>query len=247
MRKHNKRKLKKYHLSYKPFGKSAILIEWPAKIEEAIIEDIVAFDYCIEKGERILDTILAYNSLTIKFNGEIDFEAEVACLKEQYPVEKKTKQQPFKCWQIPVCYNSDFGLDLRDIAQLKKLTIPEVIELHTAPTYLIYFIGFQPGFLYLGGLNDQIHTPRRATPRLRVAKGSVGIGGAQTGVYPQSTSGGWNIIGKSPVNFFDILKPQPCFAKAGDRIQFRAIDRKSYQRIEQEVMKGTYQIKFHVL
>lgn len=232
-----------YELTYKPFGTSTILVEWPSKIDESIIQDIVAFEKSMEKSEGILDTIIAYNSLTIRYDHKIDFDSEVAQLKEQYEAKKKPEQQESKCWQIPVCYDTEFGLDLTEIAEAKKLSAEEVIQLHTNPSYLIYFLGFQPGFLYLGGLNDQIHTPRRATPRLRVAKGSVGIGGAQTGVYPQQTSGGWNIIGKSPVDFFDITKPQPCFAKAGDRIQFVSIDKETFHEIAAEEEKGNYELK----
>ncbi|MDR9399497.1 MAG: 5-oxoprolinase subunit PxpB [Salibacter sp.] len=239
--------MNQYKLTYKPLGKSAVLIEWPSKIDEAIIQDIVAFEKNIEKDEGFLDTIIAYNSLTIKYDNEIDFDSETNRLKKLYKQKKRPKKQESKCWQIPVCYDTEFGPDLTEIAEAKKLSTEEVIQLHTAPPYLIYFLGFQPGFLYLGGLNDQIHTPRRATPRLRVAKGSVGIGGAQTGVYPQQTSGGWNIIGKSPIDFFDITKQQPCFAKAGDRIQFVSIDKETFNEIAAEEEKGNYELKFQSL
>lgn len=239
--------MNQYELTYKPLGKSAILIEWPSKIDEAIIQDIVAFEKNIEKDEGFLDTIIAYNSLTIKYDNEIDFDSETNRLKKLYKQKKRPKKQEPKCWQIPVCYDTEFGPDLTEIAEAKKLSTEEVIQLHTVPSYLIYFLGFQPGFLYLGGLNDQIHTPRRATPRLRVAKGSVGIGGAQTGVYPQQTSGGWNIIGKSPIDFFDITKQQPCFAKAGERIQFVSIDKKTFHEIAAEEEKGNYELKFQSL
>ncbi|MDR9488557.1 5-oxoprolinase subunit PxpB [Salibacter sp.] len=239
--------MNQYKLTYKPLGKSAVLIEWPSKIDEAIIQDIVAFEKNIEKNKGVLDTIIAYNSLTIKYDNEIDFDSETNRLKKLYKQKKRPKKQESKCWQIPVCYDTEFGPDLTEIAEAKKLSTEEVIQLHTAPPYLIYFLGFQPGFLYLGGLNDQIHTPRRATPRLRVAKGSVGIGGAQTGVYPQQTSGGWNIIGKSPIDFFDITKQQPCFAKAGDRIQFVSIDKETFNEIAAEEEKGNYELKFQSL
>ncbi|KAB1065946.1 5-oxoprolinase subunit PxpB [Salibacter halophilus] len=239
--------MNQYELTYKPFGTSAILVEWPSKIDENIIQDIVAFENSMEKGKGILDTVIAYNSLTIRYDHKIDYKSEVAKLKEQYKAKNKPAEQNSKCWQIPVCYDTEFGLDLTEIAETKKLSVEKVIELHTNPSYLIYFLGFQPGFLYLGGLDDQIHTPRRASPRLRVAKGSVGIGGAQTGVYPQQTSGGWNILGKSPINFFDITKEQPCFAKAGDRIQFVSIDRETFHEIAAEEEKGNYELKFQSL
>ncbi len=173
-----------------------------------------------------------------------DYDTAVEKLKELYAMEREERKSVRKVWQIPVCYDLSFGLDLQEIANEKEMPIEEVIQLHSAPEYLIYFIGFQPGFLYLGGLNEQIHTPRRPNPRLRVAKGSVGIGGEQTGIYPQDASGGWNLIGKSPISFFDINKNEPCFAKAGDRIQFQSVDLDTFQQIEEEVQKGIYELKF---
>lgn len=235
--------MKKYNPTYKPFGDSAILIEWPARIDEDIIEDIVSFERMISDGSDVLDTIIAYNSLTIRYGNEVDFNLEVLRLKALYERRQDYEKQEARCWQIPVCYDVKFGVDLAEIASSKNLSIEEVVRLHSEPTYLIYFLGFQPGFLYLGGLNEQIHMPRKSNPRLRVQKGSVGIGGEQTGVYPSDSSGGWNLIGKSPIDFFDISKPQPCFAKAGDRVQFVPIKLDTFYEIEKEVKLGSYKMK----
>ena len=115
--------------------------------------------------------------------------------------------------------------------------------MHTKTDYLVYFIGFQPGFLYLGGLHQNLHVPRKSNPRVRVDKGSVGIGSAQTGIYPQNSSGGWNIIGKSPLNFFNMKASNPCFAKPGDRIQFVSVDLHTFYQIEKEVANQKFRIK----
>ncbi|MEQ6123164.1 5-oxoprolinase subunit PxpB [Pseudotenacibaculum sp. MALMAid0570] len=231
-----------YNLTYKSFGESAILIEWPAQIDEGIIQDIVAFESSI-KNNNVLDTIIAYNSLTISYKEEVDFTSEVSKLKSLYKKRQNNREQESKLWEIPVCYDLKFGLDLEELATEKKLSVDTIIRLHSEPRYLIYFLGFQPGFLYLGGLNERIHMPRRENPRLRVAKGSVGIGGEQTGVYPYESAGGWNLIGRSPIDFFDVSKLQPCFAKAGDRIQFVQIDLDAFYKIEDLISKGKYQIK----
>ena len=140
-----------------------------------------------------------------------------------------------------------FGIDLEEIANKKKCSVVDIIRLHTETDYLVYFIGFQPGFLYLGGLHRNLHIPRKSNPRVRVDKGSVGIGGSQTGVYPQDSSGGWNIIGKSPLNFFDINASESCFAKPGDRIQFVAVDIHSFYQIEREVINQEFIIKKRLL
>lgn len=234
--------LNNYNPTYKPFGDSAILIEWPTKIDENIIQDIVAFEKRV-KNENVLDTIIAYNSLTIRYKDRIDFKSQVFQLKEFYNLKQDERKQESRLWKIPVCYDIKFGLDLKEIAEAKSLSVEEVIQLHSEPQYLIYFLGFQPGFLYLGGLNTEIQMPRRSNPRLRVEKGSVGIGGEQTGVYPQNSAGGWNLIGNSPVNFFDVSKEQPCFAQAGDRIQFESVDLDTFYKIEDSVQSGTYKIK----
>lgn len=239
--------LSKYNLTYKPFGPSAILIEWPAQIDEDIIRNIAAFERSIQKKENISDTIIAYNSLTICYNREVNFDIEITQLQKQYEEVKPLQDAKSKIWQIPVCYHPDFGLDLEEIARVKKISAEELVRLHTAPDYLVYFIGFQPGFLYLGGLDEKIQLPRRANPRLRIEKGSVGIGGEQTGVYPMDSAGGWNIVGKSPVDFFDITNPKPCFAKAGDRIKFTAIDRDAFHEIAVEVRAGKYEPQFEPL
>ena len=244
----------KYNLTYKPFGDTSILIEWPSRIDPEIIQDITSFEKMISKKQKVIETVIAYNSLTVQYNlmynysddyrHRNDFAKAVEELKELYATERPQKITQRKIWVIPVCYDVQFGLDLDEMAQSKSLSIEEIIEMHTTEKYLIYFTGFQPGFLYLGGLNSKLHAPRRANPRLRVDKGSVAIGGEQTGVYPQDSAGGWNIIGKSPIDFFDISKSKPSFAKAGEFIQFTAVDVKTYERILEEVEQDTYQLKY---
>lgn len=236
--------MEKYNLTYKPYGATAILIEWPGRISESIIQDIISFEHLIAWEKEVADTIIAYNSLTVLFKGPYHFQTTVERLQALYKEKKEAKQKRSRCWKIPVCYDVQFGLDLEELATTKGLSVREVIELHTAPQYLIYFLGFQPGFLYLGGLNRQLFMPRKSNPRVRVAKGAVGIGGEQTGVYPQNSAGGWNLIGNSPINFFDITKAEPCFAKAGDRIRFHAVDLAIYNQIEKEVQQGSYKLKF---
>ena len=234
----------KYTLTYRRYGDSAILIEWPARIEELIIKDIIGFEKKLKFDNEIIDTIIAYNSLTIQFRFLIDFNKKVFRLKELYKLKYSDKKNQNRIWEIPVCYDPEFGLDLEEVSKVKRISIKEVVDIHLKPSYLVYFLGFQPGFLYLGGLDKKIHTPRKSTPRLRVQKGSVGIGGEQTGVYPSNNSGGWNIIGKSPVDFFNLDNLQPCFAKAGDRIQFFSIDVDNYHSIKRAVESGEYQPKF---
>jgi len=234
----------KFQLTYKLFGRSAILVEWPANISQDIIQDIISFERQVKEIDSILDTIIAYNSLLIRYqNPIVDKELTISQLKKKSAASSYLTKQDQFLWEIPVCYDASFGIDLEEIANKKKCSVADIIRLHSETDYLVYFIGFQPGFLYLGGLHQNLHIPRKSNPRVRVDKGSVGIGGAQTGVYPQSSSGGWNIIGKSPLNFFNIKATNPCFAKPGDRIQFVAVDIHTFYEIEREVIKQEFIIK----
>ena len=234
----------KFQLTYKLFGRSAILVEWPANISQEIIQDIISFERQVKEIDSILETIIAYNSLLIRYqNPIIDKELTISQLKKIYAASSYLIKQDQFLWQIPVCYDVSFGIDLEEIANKKKCSVAEIIRLHTEGDYLVYFIGFQPGFLYLGGLHQTLHVSRKSNPRLRVDKGSVAIGGIQTGIYPQNSSGGWNIIGKSPLNFFDINASEPCFAKPGDRIKFVAVDIHTFYQIEREVANQKFRIK----
>ena len=238
----------KFQLTYKLFGRSAILVEWPANISQEIIQDIISFERQVKEIDSILDTIIAYNSLLIRYqNPIIDKELTISQLKKIYSASSYLIKQDQFLWQIPVCYDVSFGIDLEEIANKKKCSVAEIIRLHTEGDYFVYFIGFQPGFLYLGGLHQTLHVSRKSNPRLRVDKGSVAIGGIQTGIYPQNSSGGWNIIGKSPLNFFDINASEPCFAKPGDRIKFVAVDIHTFYQIEREVANQKFRIKKSVL
>ena len=231
-------------MSYKSFGESAVLIEWPSEINEAILCDIVAFKNKIEEDINLQDIIVGYNSLVLVSCYKIeDIDEKIYLLNKLYHQPVKAEFQKITHWEIPVCYDQQFGIDLEEISQANMIDKDEIIQLHTNPIYTVYFVGFLPGFLYLGGLDDQIAIPRKSTPRLRVPKGAVAIGGNQTGVYPTKSSGGWNIIGNSPILFFDVEKASPCFAKTGDKISFKSVSLEAYKEIAQEVEKNAYQMK----
>lgn len=232
-------------ITYKPFGKQAILIEWESRINEFILNDILTFKAKIiaEKQSSFVDIVQGYHSLTFIYkNAILDFDKEVSFLKTIYSSTLKEEKLASFLWQIPVCYDHEFGIDLQEISLQKELAIDEIIDLHSDTIYKVYFIGFLPGFLYLGGLNEQLFVDRKSNPRLNVVNGSVGIGGRQTGVYPNNSAGGWNIIGKTPINFFNVNKDSPCFAKAGDCIKFNSISLEEFYHIENEILKGNYQL-----
>jgi inhibitor of KinA len=132
---------------------------------------------------------------------------------------------------IPVCYGGDFGPDLEAVAQYGGVSDAEVVTLHAAGGYRAFMIGFLPGFAYLGVVPRRIAAPRRQSPRTRVAAGSVGIAGQQTGVYPRESPGGWNIIGRTPVSMFVPSRRQPSLVRPGDLVRFVPIDRAEFDRL----------------
>jgi inhibitor of KinA len=132
--------------------------------------------------------------------------------------------------EIPVCYEAEFALDLEHVAGHAGVHLKEVVDLHCAAEYRVHCLGFTPGFPFLGGLSRKLATPRREVPRKEVPAGSVAIGGAQTGVYPIKSPGGWNIIGRTPLQLFDPQKNPPALLRAGDRVRFRSITREEFER-----------------
>lgn len=242
--------LSHFILQYKPFGEHSILIEWPQIISKKTLQDVIFFkkrleNYYVKEKVYIKS---AYSSILITYNYTINnFYNQISTLKGIYSEGFEVENIVSKLWKIPVCYDVEFGLDLEDISKKSNLHISKIIELHTKPNYLVYFIGFLPGFLYLGGLDKRIHFPRKNTPRLQVKKGSVAIGGSQTGVYPNESPGGWNIIGNTPLNFFNVNNQNPCFAKPGDKIQFVSISKSQYSEIHNQVKSNKYTIESEVI
>ena len=239
-----------FKLTYKRFGDRSVLIEWPQEIDKKTLQNVLRFKEVLKnhyiKREVYINN--AYNSLLINYDCSIEnIYNEISILKTLYLEQKIEFKIKPKRWKIPVCYNALFGLDLEEISVKNNLKKEAVIKLHSNPIYTIYFIGFLPGFLYLGGLDKKLHIPRRSNPRLKVEKGSVAIGGYQTGVYPSESPGGWNIIGNSPINFFDNSKQRPCFAKAGDEIQFVPVTIEEHIDIMILVESGVYQIESEVI
>ena len=135
--------------------------------------------------------------------------------------------------EIPVCYDPEFATDLDDVARRAGLSAKEVVDLHSVAEYRVACIGFVPGFSFLAGLSKKLATPRRDTPRKEIPPGSVGIGGAQTGIYPLRSPGGWNLVGRTPLKLFDPTKNPPALLRAGDRVRFRAIRREEFESLKQ--------------
>lgn len=203
-----------------PFGDRALLINWPQQIEAEINNAVHAWKQAIETAEikGFSYAIPAYCSLTIVYNPLIiSFEA----LKQKLlnlEVATSNERQRKRTIEIPVVYD---GIDLPEVAEQTGLSEAEIIKLHSDRPYLVYMIGFLPGFPYLGALPDLLHCPRKRVPRQMVPSGAVGLAGAQTGIYPFEAPGGWQIIGRTKTQVFDAKAASPFLLQPGDRVIFR--------------------------
>ena len=241
---------KKLAINYFQFSSKSILINWDHSISNHILFDVLSFMQAIKSSDKpILEVRNTYCSLLVTYNTTIDnIYNEIKSLNSIYLHKKKYNISEKKIWKIPVCYNEYFGKDLLNISKKTKLNVEEIIKLHYKNTYTVCFLGFLPGFLYLSNLNKELYFPRKSVPDLNIIKGSVGIGGSQTGVYPSNSPGGWNIIGNSPIDFIGSdFNDKISFAQPGDLIKFTPIsqDHHSYilnnlesYKIESEVCNG---------
>jgi inhibitor of KinA len=229
------------NLTIYPISEGAVTIEFGNAIDESLMRRIGNFNQLLRQKPfpGIYDTVPAYTTLSVFFDpmvliqvkdmpGKSCFEKISGYLNQVKDEENPSSISETKIISIPVCYGGSLGPDLEYVAIYHQITVDEVIKLHSSAIYTVYMIGFIPGFAYMGGLNDLLETPRKATP-LKVPAGAVGIAGKQTGIYPLETPGGWQIIGQTPFNLFDANRQPPALLKAGDKIRFESI---SYQDLK---------------
>ncbi|TKD65934.1 5-oxoprolinase subunit PxpB [Flavobacterium sp. ASW18X] len=232
-----------YPISIRPFGAHAVLIEWEHLVSRAILNQCITLERELRNSfSGMWEFVPAYNSLTLIYNGTEAFQFETIASKIKYTYNslEQVANRDNVLWTLPVCYDDEFSIDMENVIQRLGYNKSEIIKLHTESIYDVYGIGFLPGFMYLGGLPEVLEIPRRKHPRQKVAKGAVGLASKQTGIYPQESPGGWNIIGNCPVSLFEIEKEQPCFVSVGDRVQFKAIEKSEYDLIKIQVEVGIY-------
>ncbi|MFT9373305.1 5-oxoprolinase subunit PxpB [Liquorilactobacillus hordei] len=235
-----------YKYDFIPAGDQGIHIVFPEQIdisENQIIQEL-AHQIQSEFNYEITDVVPAYRTLTINFDIRKTTYYEF-CLKlknflSHYVSDKKRNQG--RTFEIPVCYDSEFGIDLEDVAAFGNLSVKELIKLHSKNNYFIYMMGFLPGFTFMGNVPDQIAMPRLSVPRSSIAPGSVAIAGKQAGMYPVDSPGGWRILGRTPITLYTPSRPLPPF-QAGDWVKFYQIDRAEYSAIKELDAHGEYQLK----
>lgn len=228
-----------------PMGEAALQVEFGQTINLAIHKKVKGLaDYLEEHPFKgFVEYIASYTGTTVVYNPYLvaenyklsgpkavsDFVGKL--LEKDISLAEHSTENRADLVEIPVCYGGEYGPDLEHVAEYHHITPEEVVKIHSSGEYLVYMIGFCPGFPYLGGMDERIATPRRENPRLAIPARSIGIAGLQTGGYPISTPGGWNLIGRCALEMFDITKAQPSLLKAGDLVHFKAISPEEYTAI----------------
>ena len=226
-----------------PLGDAAVVLELGQAIAPATHRLLQALARLLDQSPLpgLREYVPAFTTLTVYYdpwelsqNSEVlPYEQVASYLQGLLPAAQAAAPDcaPGPLVEIPVCYGGECGPDLAAVARHTQLSTAEVIQLHSAADYLVYMVGFAPGFPYLGGLDARLATPRRAVPRPLVPAGAVGIAGLQTGIYSLPTPGGWQLIGRTPRRLFDAGRARPSLLQAGDRLRFVPISEAEFQRL----------------
>ncbi len=206
-----------------PAGDAAILIHFGDEIDIATNLRVHAVDARLRSQRRpgIVETVPAYATLLVHYDPlQLTYEETRDWLKGELDQAKELAARTPRRVEVPVRYGAEYGLDLQFVATYHHATTAEIVRLHTANDYTVFMMGFTPGFPYMGKLDEALVTPRLETPRTRVPAGSVGIAGAQTGIYPIESPGGWRIIGQTLLHLFDLSASEPFLFAPGDSVRF---------------------------
>jgi len=217
-------------IKFCPAGDCALIAEFGNRIDEDINSKVHALARWISERKipGVIETVPTFRSLMVIYDPwRISYRRLTGILKKCSFESRDTQNTQKEIIEVPCWYS---GPDMDDMEKLTGLSREEIISIHSGTDYKIYMMGFLPGFVYLGGLDERIHAPRLSTPRTRIEPGSVGIGGSQTGVYPVASPGGWRILGYTPLKFYDPEKENPILCRAGQYIRFVPISREEYER-----------------
>ena len=219
-----------------PLGDSAAYVEFSTSLDLDVNSVVQRLALAILKAKVpwIRDVVPALGGVALHFDVDNEafpgqpLEAALALVNDLMKVALAAKDNPGSEVELPVCYEPEFALDLNEVAKKAELAAEEVAQRHAAAEYRVLMIGFSPGHAYMGGLDPKLAVPRRNSPRAVVPAGSVAIANEQTVVYPYAISGGWNVIGRTPMVLFDARRPRPSLLWPGDRVRFRAITRAEF-------------------
>ena len=216
-----------------PASDCSLLLRFGETVSRQYLRAVVHFFQQLQSlhDPRIRNIHPAYTTVLVDFDPLRMTHEELVTIAHELITQEIEGEQASRIVEIPVCYGGEFGVDLHFVAEHAGLSTEEVIRLHSSASYLVHFLGFSPGFGYLGGLPKQLQCPRMESPRTKVAAGSVGIAGMQTGVYPFESPGGWRIIGRTPLRMFDPLAETPTLLQPGDTVRLTSIDEAAFLEI----------------
>lgn len=226
-----------------PLGDAAITIDLGNCIDELVNKEIIArfHQFQMDPLPGTIEVVPAYSSLTIYYD-VLYLHKKISPLTSVYEWMKKQLEDRLQLAspafeaighskKIPVCYDAAFAIDLQHMSDIKKISPEEIIHIHTSKSYKVFMLGFLPGFPYMGEVDERIAMPRKSQP-MNVVAGSVGIAGKQTGIYPLTSPGGWQIIGRTPLKLFDASNDKPSLLQAGDTVQFYSISKNDFDEIQ---------------
>lgn len=201
-------------------GETAVVLELEPPVTITTQKRIWRLTQRLAEIPEVMEAIPGMNNITVVLRNPQSVALDAIERLQRWWEESEALEPESRFIEIPVVYGKEAGPDLGEVARHAGLSEKQVVELHASVDYVVWFLGFQPGFPYLGGLPEQLHTPRRGEPRLQVPAGSVGIGGQQTGIYPLASPGGWQLIGLTPLALFDAHREEPVLLRPGDTVRF---------------------------
>ncbi|HVI47836.1 MAG TPA: 5-oxoprolinase subunit PxpB [Chitinophaga sp.] len=233
-----------FHFTIDQLGDSAVVIKWEQRIDPAVHGAVMQTYRGLQAASSlyIRDLIPAYASLTVVYDAVLIRRRERRTAAEWIKSfistvmtgAQESSIANARTLEIPVCYDPSLGWDIEEMARVRNVSPEDIATWHSQLTYTVYMIGFLPGFPYMGAVCEELVTPRLKQPRMQVPAGSVGIAGAQTGVYTLQSPGGWNIIGRTPLRMFEAEREEPCYCRPGDQIKFVPVSLNTFQQLQQE-------------
>lgn len=237
-------------IQFRYLGEQALIVELGDRIDPLIHRKVLSFCKWLkqQKIKGVIEWVPSYTGVTIHYDpialSPLQLQKKLSRFSDEYVEEQADVTRVIG---IPVCYGGEFGPDLKEVADYHQIGTEEVIRIHSIGSYLVYMIGFVPGFAYLGGMSPRIAMPRRDSPRPKIPAGSVGIAGEQTGVYPLEVPGGWRIIGRTPLPLFLPKKHPPALLRTGDVVQFVPIEKSEYHAIKKACNQGELPVQIRYI